>query len=44
MSKEKYSAEFKAKVAIEAIKGEETTSEIVQDKMVPKIEFLEIPF
>ncbi len=28
MSKKKYSAEFKAKVAIEAIKGEETTSEI----------------
>ena len=28
MSKKKYSAEFKAKVAIEAIKGEETISEI----------------
>ena len=28
MSQKKYSLEFKAKVAIEAIKGEETTSQI----------------
>ncbi len=28
MSQKKYSSEFKAKVALEAIKGEETTSEI----------------